>query len=205
MMYFYDLIKGIKTPTLIKEVSLNYLVDKGDFIRIIGIDPGTHISGYGLIDVQLGDVFYLDHGAFKARPKDNVSQRLHTIGQKLEELLLKFKPDVAVLEKSFVGNNPRTAIALGEARGMLLYLLAKHHIDIKEFAACAIKKGISGNGRASKKDIHHLMSHLLKDTDYCINKKPIDVPLDISELDATDALAMAFYYGRSNTFQLEAH
>ena len=150
-------------------------------------------------------MFYLDHGAFKAHPKDNVSQRLQTIGQKFENLLLKSKPDVAVLEKSFVGSNQRTAIALGEARGMLLYLLAKHNIKIKEFAPCVIKKGISGNGRASKTHIHHLMLHILKDKDHRMNKNPIDIPLDISELDATDALAMAFYYGRSNTFQLEAH
>ena len=179
--------------------------DQGGVIRIIGIDPGTHISGYGVIDVQLGDILYLDHGAFKARPKDNVSERLYTIGQKFEKLLLKFKPDVAVLEKSFVGSNQRTAIALGEAKGMLLYLLARHNIKIKEFAPCVIKKGISGNGRASKTHIHHLMLHILKDKSHYTNKKPIDKPLNISELDATDALAMAFYYGRSNTFQLEAH
>ena len=68
-----------------------------------------------------------------------------------------------------------------------------------------LKKGISGNGRASKTHIHHLMLHILKDTNHYKNKKTIDIPLDISELDATDALAMAFYYGRSNTFQLEIH
>ena len=178
---------------------------EGGVIRIIGIDPGTHISGYGLIDVKLGDVFYLDHGAFKASPKDNVSQRLSTIGQKFEDLLLKFKPDIAILEKSFVGSNSRTAIALGEARGMLLYLLAIHNVKIKEFAPCVIKKGISGNGRASKIHIHHLILHMLKDKNYFINKKASATSLKKSDLDATDALAMAFYYGRSNTFQLETH
>ena len=119
--------------------------------------------------------------------------------------MLKFKPDVAVLEKSFVGSNSRTAIALGEARGMLLYLLAKYNIEIKEFAPCVIKKGISGNGRASKTHIHHLMLHVLKDKNHFANKKVTDMSMSISALDATDALAMAFYYGRSNAFQLETH
>ena len=100
----------------------------------------------------------------KTRSKDPIAKRLQIIGEQFEKLLLKFQPDTAVLEKSFVSHNPRTAIALGEARGMLLYLLAKHHITIKEFATCVIKKGISGNGRASKEHICHLILHTLKTT-----------------------------------------
>ena len=130
---------------------------------------------------------------FKARPKDPVAKRLQIIGEKFEELVLKFQPEIAVLEKSFVGHNPRTAIALGEARGMLLYLLAKHHITIKEFATCVIKKGISGNGRASKEHICHLMLQILKTTN-----QNHSMP---KELDATDALAIAFYYGKSFNLQ----
>ena len=193
----YSFDKSYKT--LYDNKVICFFINEGGFIRIIGIDPGTHVSGYGLIDVKSGDVFYLDHGAFKASPKDKVSQRLSSIGQKFEALLLKFKPDIAILEKSFVGNNSRTAIALGEARGMFLYLLARHNIKIKEFAPCVIKKGISGNGRASKTHIHHLMLHVLKDKNHSINKKTNHTPLKNSDLDATDALAMAFYYGRSNT------
>ena len=166
-------------------------------IKIIGIDPGTHITGYGLIDVKANDIVYRGHGVFKTRPKDPVAKRLQIIGDKFEKLLLKFQPDIAVLEKSFVGHNPRTAIALGEAKGMLLYILTKHHIAVKEFATCVIKKGISGNGRASKEHICHLMLHILKTTNQMPQK------LDTLELDATDALATAFYYGKSFNLQLK--
>ncbi len=165
---------------------------KEDIIRIIGIDPGTHICGYGLIDVKAIDsILYLDHGMLKVPNKDSVAQRLCKIGDQLEELLSKFQPQVAVLEKAFVGRNAHTGIVLGQARGMLLYLLAKHKLEIQEVATRQVKKGISGSGLASKKHIRHLILHTLHLKDSYKNH--------LLTLDATDALAMAFYHGRSYT------
>ena len=128
----------------------------------------------------------------KVPTKDSVAQRLCKIGDQLEELLSKFQPQVAVLEKAFVGRNAHTAIVLGQARGMLLYLLAKHKLEIQEVATRQMKKGISGSGIASKKHIRHLILHTLHLKD-SFDKN------HLLTLDATDALAMAFYHGRSYT------
>lgn len=155
-------------------------------MRIIGIDPGTHVTGYGLIDVTAEKVCYIEHNVFKARPQDKIAQRLQTIGNSCEKLLAKHQPDVAVLEKSFLGLNANTAIVLGEVRGMFLYLFGKYNIAIKEFDSRVIKKGITGSGNASKEHVRHLILNRFNIT----NARQL-------ELDATDALSLAFYHGTS--------
>lgn len=150
---------------------------------ILGVDPGSQITGYGLLNTSQTYPSYINHGILKAPGKTSFSQRLLYISQGVQQILLQYKPDVVVVEKIFLGKNADSAFKLGHARGAILTQCAAQNIPIVEYAARLVKKGITGNGAASKDQVRLLVQNMLK------------IP-SIKEIDAADALSLALFHSQ---------
>ncbi len=156
-------------------------------MRIIGIDPGTRIAGYGIIDVNSkGRPVAVAAGAWcleiqqDEQKKYPLPARLGTLVLELRRVLEVYKPTHLCLEQSFVADNPKTAMYLGHARGVILAEAYLNAMIISEISATSAKKAIAGHGRAAKQSVARVMSQLLG---FSLEKLP---------LDATDALAIAY-------------
>ncbi|MFL2657020.1 MAG: crossover junction endodeoxyribonuclease RuvC [Burkholderiaceae bacterium] len=144
--------------------------------KIIGIDPGLKSTGYGIVTVKDKKIFYMASGTIITNPRDDESARLKDIFQGISEIVSKFQPTQAVVEKIFVNINASSTIALGQARGVAIAALAHHQMDIHELTPLEIKKSIVGTGKANKKQVQFMIKELLK-----IQQSP--------GADASDALA----------------
>lgn len=129
---------------------------------ILGIDPGTATTGYGLIRIPddiLGrefdyDIELIDYG-YISTPKDTpMEKRLVMLHSEMETLVTKFKPDQMVIEMLFFGANTRTAISVGQARGVVMLTAGIHGVPINEYTGPQVKLMIAGSGRADKKEVH---------------------------------------------------
>ncbi len=147
-----------------------------DEYKIIGIDPGLKSTGYGVVTVKEKKIFYLASGKIITNPKDKESVRLKDIFQGISEIVIKFEPSQAVVEKIFVNINASSTLALGQARGVAIAALAHHQIQIHELTPLEVKKSIVGTGKANKKQVQFMIKELLN-----INQCPGS--------DASDALA----------------
>lgn len=158
--------------------------------RILGIDPGTRVLGYGLLvqgagSFSLSGLKIAEAGVLRASPKLDALNRLGEIHEAVVGLLAELKPDVCVLEKAFFGINAQSALKLGEARGVLIAALARSQCSIVELTPTVVKKTICGHGHAPKELVCASIEKLLK---FNRGKLPYDV---------TDALALALTYGLS--------
>lgn len=155
-------------------------------MRIIGIDPGTRIAGYGIVDTHArAGPTPVAAGAWKLdtslpQQKQHLAERLANLAIELRRVLEAYKPTHLCLELSFVASNPRTALFLGHARGVVLSEAHQYRLTITEMSATSAKKMIAGNGRAGKEDVARSMGRLLG---FDVAKLPFD---------ATDALALAY-------------
>ena len=150
-------------------------------MRILGLDPGTATVGYGVIDDVDGRVAVVTFGAITTRPKDgDAARRLQIIFEKLNDLIVEFRPDAAAVEKLFFGKNITTAISVGQARGVLLLALANAGIPVSEYSPPEIKEAVSGYGNASKQQVQYMVQNVL-------GLDEIPKPDD-----AADGLAVAF-------------
>ena len=146
-------------------------------MRVIGIDPGSQITGIGIVDadVNANDPVYV-HAESLRLPKGDLSIRLGKIFQRIEALVSEFQPDVMALEKVFLAKNPQAALTLGHARGAAMLAGVNAGLPINEYSATEIKKTIVGRGRADKTQVQHMVRVLLS-----LRTTP--------EVDAADALA----------------
>jgi len=150
-------------------------------MRILGLDPGTATVGYGVIDDVDGEAVVVSYGAIITRPKDgDAARRLQIIFEKLNDLLVEFRPDAVAVEKLFFGKNITTAIKVGQARGVLLLALANAGLPISEYSPPEIKEAVSGYGNASKQQVQYMVQNIL-------GLDEIPKPDD-----AADGLAVAF-------------
>jgi crossover junction endodeoxyribonuclease RuvC len=151
--------------------------------RIIGVDPGTRVVGYGIIEHNpLNNTLkWIEHGTLEPQLSLPIHQRLQFIFEGLEEILQRTKPDVAALEETFAGINMKSAIAMGEGRGVALLALARARLDIAEIS---IKKAVTGSGASGKEHVAAMVCATL-------NLKVIPKPED-----TTDALACAIALAR---------
>jgi crossover junction endodeoxyribonuclease RuvC len=149
-------------------------------MRILGIDPGTGILGFGVIDVDnKGTASLVDAGVIRTPPHQPDSERLNTIYDELHEIIVATKPQVMSVEKLFFARNVTTAMSVAQARGVVLLCGKQHKLELHEFTPMQIKQAITGYGKADKKQIQEMVRVLLglKET-----PKPDD---------AADALAAA--------------
>jgi crossover junction endodeoxyribonuclease RuvC len=149
---------------------------------VIGIDPGTATVGYAISTGTKKKPVILDYGVLHTEPlpKEQMPNRLVEIGTDLELLLNKFHPTHAIIEDLFFFKNLSTAISVAQSRGVLLYILAKRGISILSLTPLEIKQGISGYGRATKKQVQTMV------------QKVYQLPCPPKPDDAADALAMAW-------------
>ena len=152
-------------------------------IRIVGLDPGTQIMGYGLIEGDPPKV--LAYGAFTA-PRRPIGERLLSIYRRLEELLEKYSPQETAVEEPFVAENPRSAIAVGQAQALAFLACAGRGIPIHSYSPTRVKGAVAGYGRGEKGQVQEM----------------VRLQLGLEEApgqDAADALAVALchlYYSR---------
>lgn len=148
-------------------------------MRIIGIDPGTGILGFGVIEVIKGKAKLIDGGVIKTPVKEDDAIRLHTIYDELSEIIKDTKPDEMAVEKLFFAQNVTTAMTVAQARGVVLLTGMQANLKIAEYTPLQIKQALTGYGRAEKKQIQEMVKVLL-------NLKEIPKPDDCA-----DALACA--------------
>lgn len=154
-------------------------------MRILGIDPGSLATGFGVVD-RIGDQLqHVIHGTIRPQRGAAMHLRLATVFQEIERVIEQHRPDRAVVEKVFVAASPRSALVLGQARGAALAALGAAGVPVVEFAAREIKKAITGTGSASKLQVQTMVAELLG-----LEARPAS--------DAADALAGAICSANAN-------
>lgn len=151
---------------------------------ILGIDPGSRITGYGVIK-QSGNTFsYLGSGCIRVQG-DELASRLHQIYNGVSEIILQFQPDMFAIEQVFMAKNPDSALKLGQARGAAIVAATNAQLPVAEFSARQIKQSVVGKGSAEKTQVQHMVTYLLK-----LPATP--------QADAADALAVALCHGHTS-------
>lgn len=151
---------------------------------LLGVDPGTHVMGYGAVVVAPDGPRFLTAGVLRATRRDVATLRLGQLAAGFEGVLDQTRPTTVVIENAFSHRNPRTAIRLGEARGMVIAAACRRSAPVAEISPSDAKKRITGNGRAAKEQVAAMVPRLLGVAD-------LDLPSD-----ATDALALALAFAR---------
>ncbi len=146
---------------------------------ILGVDPGTLITGYGIIEFDHGRIRMLACGSVENKSGQSMPLRLKHIYETLNEVMNKFHPDEFAIETAFYGKNPQSALKLGHARGVAMLAAVKQEIPTSEYSPREVKKAIVGNGTASKEQVQYMIKSLLK-----LKESP-------KKYDVTDALAVA--------------
>jgi crossover junction endodeoxyribonuclease RuvC len=131
-------------------------------MRILGIDPGTGILGFGVIDVTKGKAQLVDAGVIRTPVKEDDAVRLQTIFDELSEIIAANKPTIMSVEKLFFARNVTTAMTVAQARGVVLLCGMQSGLDIFEYTPMQIKQAVTGYGRAEKKQIQEMVRVILQ-------------------------------------------
>ena len=131
-------------------------------MRILGIDPGTGILGFGVIDYKNNQPTCVDAGVITTPAKQEDSLRLHTIYKDLDEIISEHKPEVISVEKLFFSQNVTTAMSVAQARGIVLLLAQQHNLKLYEYTPQQIKQSITGYGKATKQQMQEMVRMMLK-------------------------------------------
>ncbi len=130
-------------------------------MRILGIDPGTATTGFGVIEKKGGNLKFLDAGVIKTPPDIAMPNRLETIYEEMRQIIIETKPDVAAVELLFFASNVTTGISVGQARGVVLLALAQAGLPIGEYTPLQVKMAVTGYGRANKQQIQEMVKNIL--------------------------------------------
>jgi crossover junction endodeoxyribonuclease RuvC len=156
-----------------------------DTMRILGIDPGLRLTGYGVVDWKLLHPALVAGGVIRLRDKTPIADRLLELETELQSLIDEYKPDVCAVEQLYAHyGHPRTAILMGHARGVILLVAQRSGLRIYEFASNRIKQSVVGHGHAGKSQIQRTIQALW-------SLKELPEPPDVA-----DALAVALCCGR---------
>lgn len=155
---------------------------------ILGVDPGTATTGYGLIEQNNGNLKLIDYGVILTAPKQALETRLELLYDQLISIIDKYKPDEVAVEELFFSNNAKTAIAVGQARGVILLAAKKSDVLLSEYTPNQVKNGICGYGGADKKQVQKMVQMILK-----LDEIP-------HPDDAADALAIAICHASSRKY-----
>ncbi len=158
----------------------------GRLIRIIGIDPGLRRTGWGVIDTDGVRLTYVASGHVTSDAADDLAYRLRELFEGLSSVIASFKPHEAAVEETFVNENPRATLKLGQARGMALLAPAVKGLAITEYQPNLIKKSVVGAGHAEKRQIQAMIGFLLPKAKF-------------ESADEADALAIAICHANHRT------
>lgn len=128
---------------------------------ILGIDPGTATTGFGVIEKQGSKLSFVDAGVILTPPKDEMKNRLKEIHEGLDELIKHYKPDCMAIELLYFATNVTTAISVGQSRGVVLLAAAEHDLPIGEYTPLQVKQAVTGYGKADKKQIQEMVKMML--------------------------------------------
>lgn len=151
---------------------------------ILGVDPGSRITGYGIIRVEGRHTEYIDSGCIRVGEKP-MAERLRVIFQSLVTLIAEFRPEEFAIEQVFMARNPDSALKLGQARGAAIVAAATNGLEVHEYSARQVKQAVVGSGSAVKAQVQHMVQVLLG-----LSRKPQE--------DAADALAIALCHAHMN-------
>lgn len=155
-------------------------------ICILGIDPGFDRMGIAILEKKQGEEKLIFSTCVITNKKESFGDRLFQIGNDLEKIILKYKPDYLSIEKLFLTSNQMTVMHVSEARGVCIYIAQKHHLKIFEYSPPQIKLAVTGYGRSSKDAVSLMVSRILK----------INSPVKILD-DEFDAIAIALTHSAS--------
>ncbi|MCK4891576.1 MAG: crossover junction endodeoxyribonuclease RuvC [Candidatus Pacebacteria bacterium] len=156
---------------------------------ILGIDPGTAITGFGVIESQNNKLKVIDAGCIKTDKNLDMSERLDLIAKKLKNIIKKYKPQIMAVEELFYFKNKKTVITVAQARGVILFMGKNQGIEICEYTPLQVKQAVVGYGRAEKKQVQQMVKLIL-------GLKEIPKPDDVA-----DALAVAVCCESSYKFE----
>jgi crossover junction endodeoxyribonuclease RuvC len=129
-------------------------------VRILGIDPGLQVTGFGVIDKQGTHLTYVASGCVRSA-RGELAERLAALLEGLNEVIAAHRPQQAVIEKVFVNVNPSSTLALGQARGAAICAAVLAGLPVAEYTALQVKKSVVGNGHAGKEQVQHMVKRLL--------------------------------------------
>lgn len=158
-----------------------------DVVRVIGIDPGSRITGYGLLEAGNGQLVYLESGCIRT-PNAPLPERLAEIYRSVNTLIVQHRPEALAIEEVFLAKNASSALKLGQARGVAIAAGVANGLPVFEYAARSVKQAIVGSGKAGKDQVAHMVRVLL------------NLP-GLPQADAADALAIAICH--VNTSRLD--
>ena len=153
--------------------------------RILGIDPGSRVTGFGVIDVCGREHFYIASGCIKTPPDAPLSERIAVIVRHIDEIIRTYQPQQAAVEQVFVNVNPASTLMLGQARGAALAALVMHGLPVSEYTALQVKQAVVGKGKAAKEQVQHMVVQMLS-----LSGTP--------QSDAADGLAVALTHALRN-------
>ncbi|AAU03505.1 crossover junction endodeoxyribonuclease RuvC [Rickettsia typhi] len=147
---------------------------------VLGIDPALGNLGWALVAKEYTKLKYLASGTIKTHSKDEIHNRLAFINSTLEKVILKYQPNIAAIEETFINTNSVTSLKLGYARGAIMSLIGRYNLNMQEFKPNTVKKTVTGYGHAKKEQILYMIKHLIPGTDLITNS------------DEADAVALAY-------------
>ena len=158
-------------------------------MRVLGIDPGSLVTGFGVVEEETNRLRALAWGAIRTTTRQPLGERLQRIYAGLSDTVQSWQPDAVSVERVFFADNPKTALTLGHARGVALLTVAHAALPLVEYSALEIKMAVVGYGRAAKSQIQQMVQTLLR----------LDTPPQPA--DAADALAAAICHLHTHGFQ----
>jgi len=152
---------------------------------ILGIDPGTAITGYGVVSHEGNHLKKIAFGVIRTTPDQEMAERLSQLYKELQEIIVKYAPEVVAVEELFFNKNVRTALAVGQARGVIMLAANNAGLKIVEYTPLQVKQAVVGYGRAEKLQVQEMVRMLL-----CLTELP-------KPDDAADALAIGICHAHS--------
>ncbi|WP_455028726.1 crossover junction endodeoxyribonuclease RuvC [Neisseria sp.] len=153
--------------------------------RILGIDPGSRVTGFGVIDVHGREHHYVASGCIKTPTGAPLSERIAVIVRHIDEIIRHYQPRQAAIEQVFVNVNPAATLMLGQARGAAIAALVMHDLPVFEYTALQVKQAVVGKGKAAKEQVQHMVVQML-----ALSGTP--------QADAADGLAVALTHALRN-------
>jgi crossover junction endodeoxyribonuclease RuvC len=161
-------------------------------MRVLGIDCGSRIMGYGIIETDGVESVMVQCGAIRLKPGDPLPLRLRSIHSSVIDVIRDFRPDVAAFETLFYASNVQSALRLGHVRGVSIFAAAEANLPVFEYSPLEVKSAVTGYGRAEKSQVQQMVRTLLK-------LKALPEPYD-----ASDALAVAICHVHSYRFKSQS-
>ena len=164
-------------------------------MRVLGVDCGSRVTGYGVIDTDGADCVFVRCGAIRSKPSDPIAERLKTIYAGIVDVIHELQPEAAAFESLFYATNVQSALKLGHVRGVSMFAAAEACLPVFEYSPLEVKSAVTGYGRAEKLQVQQMVRALLK-----LDALP-------EPFDASDALAVAICHAHTNRFNksISAH